>query len=617
MAKLEKSIGEVRAQLSGLGIAVPFALSNGYLPTDEEEIRQLLEGLEQAREVITHTTDAIGKVGTELERRLQKLRTQNGRYRIPEHTEALPSAPQLLGQFLDPVGDLNLLLDVISFTLPETSTLLTRLTHELIKRTNGLPPTIMEVSDFVVGEDEVEPRLTVDWILTRPPRDPDIEGIFQIAKQSYPKGIRGRKENGEGWDGVIQCRDAKDKVMARRYGIYFGPHSRIRNSSPGVIVSRNFASQSEFRYLRETYPNDWLSRKLTESKPVQQFRVEVRESCDPALPEKNSMDQAGLLFLLVQLGYFLRHGGTLPARPLWIEVFRALNRVGAEGAERAKLYGLRETLGTIERVLLMPIQKPQLARAYGFRPESVLLVGVPGVGKTLLAKFLMSQRYNAIFVAVDSLKLLLDLTDVKRGSRILLQIDKIGNAAGLPVVVLVDDVDTVVSASADHERDPTIISKLLNLFQGVREKGFFIIASTNKPEDIDERLLEPGRLSKIVHVPLPGYADRIGILTIHTEGVPFPSDEERQRIIGWMAQATEGWSGRYLWELVQEAGRFHTQQIVNGEITPLTLEDFRTAKELILAGVDMDKLGRRDKELRKFISQKGGILGFQREPSSK
>ncbi|MBI2636861.1 MAG: ATP-binding protein, partial [Parcubacteria group bacterium] len=299
---------------------------------------------------------------------------------------------------------------------------------------------------------------------------------------------------------------------------------------------------------------------------------------------------------------------------LAIEVFRALNRVGAEGAARAELYGLAGVLETIERVILLPLQQPELARHYWFSPESVLLVGVPGVGKTLLAKFLMSQPYNAIFAAVESTKLLVDLLNEK-GSHILLQIDRIGSATQLPVILLLDDIDTLTS---EKERDSAVISKLLNLFQGVREKGFYIIASTNHPERIDARLLEPGRLSKIVHVPIPDREERVGILELHLRGMPFQDERARVGTVQALADETDGWTGRYLRALALEVGRVRGLELVNGNLLqpvgeptePMQLADFQRARELILAGVDIGKFKKEDERIQRFISRRTHGMGF-------
>lgn len=600
------------AKFEALGIELPEAFKNGHEPASEEEISVALAAIEEARQAIGTTTREIDTYERTLGKRLHAIAPEERRATIETHA-VLPAPPNLLGTFNDPVGDINLLLDPVPLTVPHISTLIRRLARELIAKVDGKEPDTFGVFDFVTGRDSVEPRIVARWKLSGSMEHNALHGIHEITRRSYPEEVQGYKGEGKGWEAVITYRDARANTVSRRYGVYFGSDSHPnRNGVRGVFVTRQFGKRSEFQYLKETYPDTWISRSINQGHVISGYEIEVREGGKP--DEKVGLSQSNFLMLIVQLAYFVAHGALLEKRALAIEVFRALNRVGAEGAQRAELYGLTGVLETVERVILLPLQQPELARHYRFSPESILLVGVPGVGKTLLAKFLMSQPYNAIFASVESTKLLLDLLNEK-GSHILLQIDSIGSATQLPVVLLIDDIDTLMS---DKERDSAIISKLLNLFQGVREKGFYIIASTNHPERIDPRLLEPGRLSKIVHVPIPNRAERVGILELHLRGMPFADEPDKQRVIQMLADETDGWTGRYLRALVLEAGRVRGLALVNGNLLepvgeptePMQFTDFERAKELILAGVDMGKFRKEDERIQEFISRKTHGMGF-------
>ncbi len=43
-------------------------------------------------------------------------------------------------------------------------------------------------------------------------------------------------------------------------------------------------------------------------------------------------------------------------------------------------------------------------------------------------------------------------------------------------------------------------------------KDVFVIAATNRPDIIDPAMLRPGRLDKLLYVPLPTNEDRLSIL---------------------------------------------------------------------------------------------------------
>lgn len=51
-------------------------------------------------------------------------------------------------------------------------------------------------------------------------------------------------------------------------------------------------------------------------------------------------------------------------------------------------------------------------------------------------------------------------------------------------------------------------------------KDVFVIAATNRPDIIDPAMLRPGRLDKLLYVPLPTKDDRHQILRTITRKIP-------------------------------------------------------------------------------------------------
>lgn len=564
----------------------------------EEDILSLLE------KVSWMEGDKDGKI-TALKRRLTRELNLFRKNRIPNvDISILPVPPDLNLRFSKPVGEVNLLMDAIPLTTPIVSDLLKSILFSLVETVGGASPEKFGVYDFLVVRDP-KPRLVASWEIGRAPTFNDINGIFGITKAYFKQEIRGGPLSSRGWETVGKYRNARDQAVKNRWAHYFGPDYFIRNSSCGVLIARTFRTNAEFQYLRSTYPNDFMTRGLEGNRP-DKFSIELR------VAEDNSqyLSQENFLMLCVQISYFLATGNLIDDRALAMRVYKELNSIGAEKASQAKLFGLKEAIETIERVLLLPLQQPSLAQTYNFRPESILLTGVPGVGKTLLAKYLMGGGYNAIFVPVGSDKLLADLSSDK-GSAILLQIDKIGASSQLPVVLMIDDIDAVIH----KDKQDLMITKLLNILQGVKEKGFYVLASTNHPDRIDSRMLEPGRLSKIVHISLPDFQSRVGILEIHMQGL---NVKNKDAVIKYCAKETENWTGRYLEEICKEAGRICSLEILGGKIAsqeqldvrPLTQDHFTQAIKLIRKGVNFKKFEDWDREIQAFISQTGLKIGF-------
>lgn len=82
-------------------------------------------------------------------------------------------------------------------------------------------------------------------------------------------------------------------------------------------------------------------------------------------------------------------------------------------------------------------------------------------------------------------------------------------------------------------------------------EGVYIIAATNRPDIIDPALLRPGRLDKILYVPLPDTAGRISILRTLSRKSPVSSDVDLDKI--GRDPRCHGLSGADLAALVREA----------------------------------------------------------------
>ena len=60
---------------------------------------------------------------------------------------------------------------------------------------------------------------------------------------------------------------------------------------------------------------------------------------------------------------------------------------------------------------------------------------------------------------------------------------------------------------------------------GLEERrDVFVIAATNRPDIIDPAMLRPGRLDKLLYVPLPGKEDRFSIMKTLTRKLPMTKD---------------------------------------------------------------------------------------------
>ena len=82
-------------------------------------------------------------------------------------------------------------------------------------------------------------------------------------------------------------------------------------------------------------------------------------------------------------------------------------------------------------------------------------------------------------------------------------------------------------------------------------KQIFIIAATNRPDIIDPAMLRPGRLDKLLYVPLPDFENRCAILDTITKNLKLDMDIDFEKI--YKDKRIEGFSGADIASLVREA----------------------------------------------------------------
>ncbi len=235
--------------------------------------------------------------------------------------------------------------------------------------------------------------------------------------------------------------------------------------------------------------------------------------------------------------------------------------------------GINEVKEELEEIIDF-LKQPGKYLNFGIRmPRGVLLVGPPGVGKTLIAKAVAGEagvpffyQSGASFVQIY----------VGMGAKRVRELFKRAKAAA-PAIVFIDEIDAVGKARGgmrNDEREATL-NQLLTEMDGFEDSsGVIVIAATNKIEMLDDALLRPGRFDRRVHVSLPNKEERKSILKIYLANKPYHLDLDE------IAQMTVGFSGAALSSLVNEAA---IHALKSGKKI-IETEDFLAVKDKVLLG---------------------------------
>ena len=255
----------------------------------------------------------------------------------------------------------------------------------------------------------------------------------------------------------------------------------------------------------------------------------------------------------------------------FVETSKKINFTDVAGQDEAK-YELEEVVEFLKN--------PGKFTKLGARiPKGVLLVGMPGTGKTLLAKAIAGEANAPFFHMSGS-----DFVEMFVGvgaSRVRDLFEQ--GRKNAPCILFIDELDAVgrtrgAGYGGGHdEREQTLNQMLVEMDGFDTKEGVIIIAATNRPDVLDSALLRPGRFDRQVVVDMPDVRGREEILGIHIRKIPIAAGVDLNRV----ARATPGMSGADLANIVNEAALLAARQ--NKERVEMI--DFEDARDKIMMGV--------------------------------
>ncbi len=257
----------------------------------------------------------------------------------------------------------------------------------------------------------------------------------------------------------------------------------------------------------------------------------------------------------------------------------------------ADVAGLEEAKAELRDVTDF-LSSPERFQSLGAQlPRGILLYGMPGCGKTLLARalagetgvpfyFVSATSFVEKFVGLGAARVRQLFEHAKRDA---------------PCIVFVDELDAIgrhrnADMSGEREFDHTLNQLLVELDGFLGASGVLILGATNRPELIDPALLRPGRFDRRIRIDRPDRQAREKILILHAGQRPV------SRKVDWseVAASTAGLTAAELASIVNEASllaaRKHRDRV--GQ------DDVEEAMSRVLSGTHTAKLmGEEEKQL--------------------
>ena len=235
------------------------------------------------------------------------------------------------------------------------------------------------------------------------------------------------------------------------------------------------------------------------------------------------------------------------------------------------------------------MKNPKRYKNFGARmPRGVLLVGPPGVGKTMIAQAVAHEadvpfyyQSGASFVQIY----------VGMGAKRVHELFSVAKNNS-PSIIFIDEIDAVGKkrdGQRNDEREATLNQLLTEMdgFEG--SSGVIVIAATNKIDVLDSALLRAGRFDRRIFVELPTKVERESILEKYLAKVPHKLE------IKTVANMTVGFNGASLAALVNEAALL----ALRANDREVNIEHFHQVKDKVMFGKrKLQVLSEKQKEYR-------------------
>jgi cell division protease FtsH len=231
------------------------------------------------------------------------------------------------------------------------------------------------------------------------------------------------------------------------------------------------------------------------------------------------------------------------------------------------------------------LRTPEKYQALGAElPRGILLVGPPGVGKTLMARATAGEA-GVVFYSISASEFIEMFVGVG-ASRVRDMFDKAKKEA--PSIIFIDELDSIgrvrgTGLGGGHDEREQTLNQILSEMDGFSpHESVIVIAATNRPDVLDPALVRPGRFDRQITLELPQKEARRQILALHSADKPLEEGVD----LDSLAARTVGFSGADLKNLVNEALLMAARRD-RKKVTPA---DFEESRDKIILGIAREDL---------------------------
>ena len=244
----------------------------------------------------------------------------------------------------------------------------------------------------------------------------------------------------------------------------------------------------------------------------------------------------------------------------------------------AGLEGAKEEVQEIVDFLKNPTKYTKLG---GKIPKGALLVGLPGTGKTLLAKAVAGEAKVPFFSLSGSDFVEMFVGVVASRVRDLFKQAKEKS----PAIIFIDEIDAIGRArgksnmtGGNDERENTLNQLLTEMDGFGTNTNVIVIAATNRADVLDKALMRAGRFDRQIYVDLPDLRERKEIFKVHLKPIKISKGLDTD----FLAKQTPGFSGADIANVCNEAALIAARKSKKS----VNRQDFLDAVDRIVGGLE-------------------------------
>ncbi|XP_078809908.1 ATPase family gene 2 protein homolog A isoform X2 [Oryzias latipes] len=243
--------------------------------------------------------------------------------------------------------------------------------------------------------------------------------------------------------------------------------------------------------------------------------------------------------------------------------------------------GMAEVKLKLQQAVEWPLRHPEAFIRMGIQPpKGVLLYGPPGCSKTMVAKALANES-GLNFLTIKGPELLSKY--VGESEKAVREVFRKARTVS-PSIVFFDEIDALASergsATGLKGVGDRVLAQLLTEIDGIEQlRDVTVLAATNRPDMIDKALMRPGRLDRIIYVPLPDALTRQEIFSLQFRSIPVANNVSLDDLVA----QTNKYSGAEILAVCREAALLALQEDIAAQ--HIESKHFESALKIVIPRV--------------------------------